>query len=110
MARGHAAGHLCLVRRPLREAGFVIVVTVVGFGWECFVSRTGWIAYPNRVLVPGYAPYWMAGLWALFAFMTNPLLQKVSLPKNSHRGWSGYSQADHRWLSDIATRPPMKCG
>lgn len=72
-----SAGHLCLVRRPLREAGFIIVVTVLGFGWESFVYRTGWIAYPNGVLVPGYAPYWMAGLWALFALQVNPVFASL---------------------------------
>ncbi len=72
-----AAGHLCLVRRPLREAGFLIVVTVLGFGWESFVFRTGWIAYPNGVIVRGYAPYWMAGLWALFALQVNPVFSSL---------------------------------
>ncbi|WP_286799223.1 DUF2878 domain-containing protein [Pandoraea sp. 64-18] len=72
-----AAGHLCLDRRPLREAGFLVVVTVLGFGWESCVYRTGWIAYPNGVLVPGFAPYWMAGLWALFALQINPVFASL---------------------------------
>lgn len=72
-----SAGHLCLVRRPLREAAFLVVVTVLGFGWECVVFRTGWIAYPNGVLVAGYAPYWMAGLWALFALQVNAVFASL---------------------------------
>lgn len=67
------AGHLSWATNCLREATFVAVVTVAGWGWESLVLQTGWIAYPNGMVLAGYAPYWMASLWALFALQINPL-------------------------------------
>jgi hypothetical protein len=67
------AGHLASTTNRSGEAAFVAIVTLAGWVWESVVLRTGWLAYPNGMLLAGYAPYWMAGLWALFALQINPL-------------------------------------
>ncbi|RQR32496.1 DUF2878 domain-containing protein [Burkholderia sp. Bp9015] len=69
------AGHLLYAGRPSREARLVIVVTVSGWLWDSAVAHSGLLAYPNGVLLPGTAPYWLAGLWALFAIQLNTLLR-----------------------------------
>ncbi|VVE20970.1 hypothetical protein PCA20602_03141 [Pandoraea capi] len=71
------AGHLCATSDRLREAMFVAFVALAGWGWESFVLRTGWIAYPADRWPTGYAPYWMAGLWALFSVQINPLFSSL---------------------------------
>ena len=69
-----AAGHLRLAPFPTREARFVLVVTVLGWTWESFVQATGVLVYPNGWILAWGAPYWMAGLWALFALQVGTLL------------------------------------
>jgi hypothetical protein len=66
--------HLARAIRPLREARLVGVTTLVGWMWESLVVHNGLLAYPNGILIAGTAPYWMAGLWALFAVQFNVLL------------------------------------
>jgi len=67
------AAHLSWAENRSREAAFVAIVTLAGWAWESLVLKTGWVAYPNGMVLAGYAPYWMAGLWALFALQINPL-------------------------------------
>lgn len=69
-----AAGHLRLTRHPAREARFVILVTLLGWIWESIMRQTGFITYPSGGHLSWAAPYWMAGLWALFALQINTLL------------------------------------
>lgn len=80
-ARGFAyaliatAGHLLYAYRPSREARLVIAGTVSGWLWDSAVAHSGLLAYPNGVPLPGTAPYWLAGLWVLFAIQLNTLLR-----------------------------------
>ncbi|CAN0640222.1 DUF2878 domain-containing protein [Burkholderia cepacia] len=67
-------GHLLFARRPASEARIVITVTVSGWLWDSTVAHSGLLVYPNGVLLKGTAPYWLAGLWALFAIQLNTLL------------------------------------
>jgi len=67
-------GHLLFARRPSSEARLVLTVTVSGWLWDSAVAHSGLLVYPNGVLLEGTAPYWLAGLWALFAIQLNTLL------------------------------------
>ncbi|AVF39647.1 DUF2878 domain-containing protein [Pandoraea apista] len=71
------AAHVPYATSRSREAMFIALVAFAGWGWESIVLRTGWIAYPAGSWPAGYAPYWMAGLWALFAIQINPLFSSL---------------------------------
>ncbi|WP_431228593.1 DUF2878 domain-containing protein [Burkholderia contaminans] len=68
-------GHLLFARRPTSEARIVITVTVFGWLWDSAVAHSGLLVYPNGVFLEGTAPYWLAGLWALFAIQLNTVLR-----------------------------------
>ncbi|KVL40915.1 hypothetical protein WS97_04330 [Burkholderia territorii] len=68
------AGHLLYADRPSCEARLVIAIVVCGWLWDSAVAHSRLVEYPNGVLLPGTAPYWFAGLWALFAIQLNTLL------------------------------------
>ncbi|VVE65269.1 hypothetical protein PAN31117_01813 [Pandoraea anapnoica] len=68
-----AAVHLRFTPQRAREARFVLIVTVLGWMWESLVLATGVLTYPNGLIRPWGAPYWMAGLWMLFALQVNTL-------------------------------------
>jgi len=63
--------HLGTVPRPLPEARLIGVAAVVGWLWESGLTCSGLLVYPNGELWPGTAPYWMVGLWILFAVQFN---------------------------------------
>jgi len=73
-AAGVVAYHLANAIRPWREARLVGVATLIGWMWESVLVHAGLLAYPNGIVIAGTAPYWMAGLWALFAVQFNVLL------------------------------------
>ena len=68
-----AALHLRLARAPRLEALLLVLITSGGWIWECVPTALGFLRYPNGVFVSGCAPYWIAGLWALFALQINVL-------------------------------------
>jgi hypothetical protein len=63
--------HLRSARRPQSEALLVASAVALGLVADSLLLATGWIAYPNGGWVPGLAPYWIVGLWALFATTLN---------------------------------------
>ncbi|KVS13586.1 DUF2878 domain-containing protein [Burkholderia vietnamiensis] len=69
------AGHLLYAHRPSCETRLVITGTASGWLWDSAVAHSGLLEYPNGVLLQGTAPYWLAGLWALFAIPLNTLLR-----------------------------------
>ncbi|WP_175690613.1 DUF2878 domain-containing protein [Burkholderia anthina] len=62
-------------REPAREAALIAIITVLGWSWEAVPAATGWLSYANGVMFEGTAPYWIAGLWLLFASELNVLLR-----------------------------------
>lgn len=67
--------HIWCARRPASEMRLVAVVTALGWIWDSAVARSGLLIYPNGVWIAGTAPYWMAGLWMLFAVQLNTLFR-----------------------------------
>jgi hypothetical protein len=67
--------HLWLSRRPADEARLLLVAMAVGLTADSLLLATGWIDYPNGQWAPGFAPYWIVTLWALFASTLNVSLR-----------------------------------
>ena len=65
------AVHLARVERPLQEFKLLVSVVVIGAIWESVPVATGLLVYPNGIVLPGAAPYWILALWALFAAQFN---------------------------------------
>jgi hypothetical protein len=63
--------HLARVERPLTEFKLLVSVVAMGAIWESVPVLSGLLAYPNGILLPGAAPYWILALWALFAAQFN---------------------------------------
>ncbi|MCM2552538.1 DUF2878 domain-containing protein [Burkholderia glumae] len=70
-----AGAHLLHARARAREAALIAIVAVLGWGWEAVPAATGVLRYPNGIVLGGTAPYWMAGLWMLFAAQLNTLFR-----------------------------------
>jgi hypothetical protein len=71
-AAGTVAFHLGRIHDWRREARFIAVAVITGWLWETALVRAGLLVYPG--FVTGVAPYWLAGLWAMFAIQFNILL------------------------------------
>ncbi|ABB05629.1 hypothetical protein Bcep18194_C6579 [Burkholderia lata] len=70
-----AGAHLLRARAHAREAALMAIVTALGWSWDAVPVATGWLRYPNGVLLEGAAPYWIAGLWVLFSTQLNVSLR-----------------------------------
>ena len=63
--------HLLRVPRPRYELKMLLAVIAIGGVWESALVDLGLLIYPNGILLPWTAPYWMLALWALFAITLN---------------------------------------
>lgn len=74
--------HMVLVPRPAAEFGLVLVCGVIGGTWDSLLVMLGWVSYPSGMLHASAAPYWIVGMWMLFATTLN-----VSLGWLKSRVW-----------------------
>jgi hypothetical protein len=74
--------HFILAHRPWKEMRLAMLAMVCGLGADSLLLATGWIAYPNGSWLPGFAPYWIVAMWALFATTLNVSMRwtRNSLP------------------------------
>ena len=63
--------HFTISTRPLQEAALVILAVLMGLVFDSLLVSSGWLIYPNGMLAPGIAPYWILAMWALFATTLN---------------------------------------
>jgi hypothetical protein len=63
--------HLVSVPSPGRELRLILLAVVMGVMFDSLLVASGWIRYPNGILVPGTAPYWILAMWAMFATTLN---------------------------------------
>jgi len=63
--------HLRQSRRPAVEARLLLIALLLGLVVDSLILAGGWISYPNGAWLPGFAPYWIITLWALFATTLN---------------------------------------
>jgi len=63
--------HLLIVPRPNLELRLVVTAMALGLVADNLLLATGWVSYPNGSWLPGFAPYWIIAMWALFATTLN---------------------------------------
>jgi hypothetical protein len=63
--------HARQVTAPAPELKLVAAAVLIGAVWESLLVASGLLVYPNGVLIPGTAPWWLLALWALFAVQFN---------------------------------------
>ena len=63
--------HLRLAPAPHREFALIILTGAIGMAWDSVLVTAGWLAYPTGNFVAGLAPYWILGMWMLFATTLN---------------------------------------
>jgi len=63
--------HLKMSANPGPETRLIILAVVMGLVFDSLLVTSGWLTYPNGMLVPGFAPYWILAMWALFATTLN---------------------------------------
>jgi hypothetical protein len=63
--------HLALSHRRRTELLVVLAAMAIGGVWDSVLAANGVIRYPNGQWSAFLAPYWIVGLWALFATTLN---------------------------------------
>jgi len=63
--------HLWLAAEPRRELTLVAITGAIGLAWDSVMVSAGWMSYPSGTFVAGLAPYWILGMWMLFATTLN---------------------------------------
>ncbi|MFC1778420.1 DUF2878 domain-containing protein [Pseudomonadota bacterium] len=63
--------HLFSVDKPAKELNLILYAVVIGIVLDSLLVMSGWLSYPNGILLDGTAPYWILMLWALFASTLN---------------------------------------
>ncbi|MGI9205949.1 MAG: DUF2878 domain-containing protein [Woeseiaceae bacterium] len=69
---GLAVGaHLWLADDSHSELKLLAFAACLGLLWESFLVATGLVRYEASAMLPGLAPYWIVGMWVLFATTLN---------------------------------------
>ena len=63
--------HLYFARDPSREFVLIVIAGAIGTMYDSLLLSAGWVSYPTGVIIAGMAPYWMIGMWMLFATTLN---------------------------------------
>lgn len=63
--------HLLRVKRPRRELILMVIAMAIGLVADSLLVVSGWLSYPAGNWLPGFAPYWIIAMWALFATTLN---------------------------------------
>ena len=63
--------HLWFAPAPRREFALIILTGVIGMAWDSVLVSAGWLVYPTGNFAAGLAPYWILGMWMLFATTLN---------------------------------------
>jgi len=67
--------HLARADDPRLELVLVVLTGAIGLAWDSVMVSAGWLAYVNGTFVTGLAPYWILGMWMLFATTLNVSLR-----------------------------------
>ena len=63
--------HLWFAAEPQRELTLVAITGAIGLAWDSVIVSAGWMSYPSGTFIAGLAPYWILGMWMLFATTLN---------------------------------------
>jgi len=67
--------HLSMSTNPRNELMLLLAAAAMGAVFDSTLTMTGWLVYPNGVLLAGTAPYWIVAMWVLFATTLNVSLR-----------------------------------
>lgn len=65
------AVHLRLAPAPRQEFALIVLTGAIGMAWDSVLVSAGWLTYTTGTFVAGLAPYWILGMWMLFATTLN---------------------------------------
>lgn len=65
------AVHLIRAENVETEAQLLLFAALLGLGWESLLVSMGLVQYSTASAFPGLAPYWIVGMWVLFATTIN---------------------------------------
>lgn len=68
---GVIAIHLRRARRPDLEIGLILACGIIGTWFDSLLVMTGWVTYPAGQFNAMMAPYWIIGMWMMFATTLN---------------------------------------
>lgn len=72
MVAGAVIGlHLYLAQRPRSEVVLIVAAALIGLAWDSVLVAFGLFSYPTGNFAPGFAPYWIVAMWAVFATSLN---------------------------------------
>ncbi|NGX42875.1 MAG: hypothetical protein K940chlam7_01163 [Chlamydiae bacterium] len=75
-AMGVVAYHLAVIKEKKIEFFFIASVTVTGFFVETGMIKFRVLEFTSpNTLIPGYAPFWLLGIYAMFATTVNHSLR-----------------------------------
>lgn len=63
--------HLYRSPRPAQEIALIGLCGLIGGVWDSALVTAGWVSYASGMLAEGLAPYWIVGMWMLFATTMN---------------------------------------
>ena len=63
--------HLYAANDATRELTLIVLTGIIGAMWDSVMVAAGWLSYPSGNGVAGIAPYWIIGMWMLFATTLN---------------------------------------
>jgi hypothetical protein len=63
--------HLLLAERPGQEFRLIVLAVLLGLVFDSMLVYSGWLRYASPDPFAGLAPYWILGMWALFATTLN---------------------------------------
>lgn len=63
--------HFNLVDHPRKEFALIALAGLMGAVFDTVLVRSGWLVYPNGMLIEATAPYWIVAMWLLFASTIN---------------------------------------
>ena len=65
------AAHLWLSHDSQNELKLLAFAAFLGLIWESLLVASGIVSYEASSILPGVAPYWIVGMWVLFATTLN---------------------------------------
>jgi len=65
------AVHLARSADVAQETRLLLFAALLGLGWESLLVSMGLVQYSTGSAFPGLAPYWIVGMWVLFATTIN---------------------------------------
>lgn len=63
--------HLRLANDPSRELMLIVLTGIIGASADSVMVASGWLVYPTGTVISGFAPFWILGMWMLFATTFN---------------------------------------